>query len=59
MNMQTLLELINRKVRYNKWALIKVMGWRWLGSKSLPEPLMTKFTEGYMHHKAPDNWIFI
>ena len=32
------------------WALVQVMAWRWTGDKSLPEPMLTQFTDAYMQH---------
>ena len=26
----------------NKWALVQLMAWRWIGNKPLLEPMMTK-----------------
>ena len=34
----------------NKQALFQVMAWRWTGDKSLTEPMLTQFTDTYMHH---------
>ena len=34
----------------NKPAFIKVMSWRRIGDKPLPEPMMTQFTDAYMRH---------
>ena len=31
-------------------ALIQIMAWRWIGNKSLSEPMMTQFNEAYMRH---------
>ena len=33
-----------------KPALIKVMAWRRIGDKPLPEPMMAQFTDAYMRH---------
>ena len=35
---------------HNKWALVQVMAWRRTGDKSLPEPMLTQFTDAYMRH---------
>ena len=34
----------------NMSALVQVMVWCWTGSKPLPEPILTKFTDAYMQH---------
>ena len=34
----------------NKPALIQVMAWRRTGTKPLPEPMITQFTNAYMWH---------
>ena len=36
----------------NKWSLVQVMAWRQTGDMPLPEPMMTQFSEAYMHHPA-------
>ena len=38
----------------NKSALVQVMAWHQIGVKPLPEPMMTQFTDVYMHHQAND-----
>ena len=35
---------------HNKWALVQVMAWCRTGNKSLPEPMLTQFTDAYMRH---------
>ena len=37
---------------YNKSALIQVMAWLRTGDKPLHEPMLTQFTDAYMHHSA-------
>ena len=32
----------------NKPALVQVMAWCWTDNKSLPEPMLTQFTDAYM-----------
>ena len=44
------LKLVPRGPINNKSALIQVMAWRRTGDKPLPEPVMTQFTDVYMHH---------
>ena len=34
----------------NKPALVQVMAWRRTDDKSLPEPMLTQFTDAYMQH---------
>ena len=34
----------------NKSALAQVMAWCQTGVKPLPEPMLTQFTDAYMHH---------
>ena len=34
----------------NKSTLVQVMAWRQTGDKSLPEPMLTQFTDAFMHH---------
>ena len=34
----------------NKWELVQVMVWRWIGDKPLPEPMLILFIEAYMRH---------
>ena len=34
----------------NDSALVQVMAWHQTGNKSLPEPMLTKFTDAYMRH---------
>ena len=34
----------------NKSALARVMAWRRIGDKSLPEPMLIQFTDAYMRH---------
>ena len=36
----------------NKAALVQVMAWRQTGDKSLPEPMLTQFTDTYMRHQG-------
>ena len=33
-----------------KSALVRVMAWYWTGDMSLPQPMMTQFTDAYMRH---------
>ena len=37
----------------NKSPLVKEMTWCWEDDKSLPPPMMTQFTDVYMHHQTP------
>ena len=34
----------------NKPALVQVMAWRWIGDKSLSEPMLFQFTDAHMRH---------
>ena len=34
----------------NKSALVQVMAWCRTGDKTLPEPVLTQFTDAYMRH---------
>ena len=34
----------------NKWALVRVMAWRWSGDKPFSETVLTRFTDVYMRH---------
>ena len=36
----------------NRSALVQVMAWHQTGAKPLPEPMMTQFTDVYMHPQA-------
>ena len=47
---QISLKLVPRSPIDNKSALVRVMAWRRTGDKSLPEPMMTQFTDAYMPH---------
>ena len=44
------LKLVHRSPIDNKSALVRVMAWRRIGDKPLPEPMMTQFTDAYMRH---------
>ena len=46
---QISLKLVPRSPIDNKSALVRVMAWRGTGDKPLPEPMMTQFTDAYMH----------
>ena len=37
-----------------KSALVEVMAWHWAGKKTLPEPMLTQFTDTYMQYKKGD-----
>ena len=45
-----LLKFVHRSSMDNKPALVQVMAWRRAGDKSLPEPMITQFTDAYMWH---------
>ena len=47
---QISLKSVPRSPISNKPALIQVMAWCRTGPKPLPEPMMTQFTDTYMHH---------
>ena len=40
----------------NKSSLVQVMAWHLSGDKPLHEPVMTQFTDAYMHHLGSNNW---
>ena len=50
MPIQISLKFVSSSPIVNKQALVKVMAWRRIGDKPLPEPMMTQFTEAYMWH---------
>ena len=39
----------------NKCSLVQVMAWHRIGDKSLHKPMMTQFSDAYMHHPASMN----
>ena len=41
---------VRRSPINNMAAFVQVMAWRWPGDKSLPEPMLTQFTDAYMRH---------
>ena len=43
----------------NKWSLVQVMAWHRTGDKPLPEPVLTHFTDAYMHHQGEMNESFV
>ena len=43
-------KLVPRSPIDHKSALVRVMAWRRTGDKSLPEPMMTQFTDASMRH---------
>ena len=47
---QISLKLVARSPIDNKPALVQGMAWRQTGAKSLPEPMMTHYTEAYMRN---------
>ena len=40
----------------NKWALVRVMAWRWSGDKPFSETILTRFTDVYMRHYGEMIW---
>ena len=46
------LKFVTKGLIDNKWALVQVMAWRWTGDKPLFEPMLSQFTEIYVHHLA-------
>ena len=44
------LKFVPEGLIYNTSALFQVMAWRRTGSKPLIEPMLTQFTDAYMHH---------
>ena len=49
---QISLKFVPRSPIHKKPALVQVMAWRKTGDKSLPEPMMTQFTDAYMPHQG-------
>ena len=47
---QISLKIVPRSPTDNKPSLVQVMAWRPTGSKPLPEPIITQFTDAYMRH---------
>ena len=47
---QISLKFVSKGPIDNKTALVQVMAWRRIGDKSLPEPMLTQFTDAYMRH---------
>ena len=41
----------------NKSALVRMMTWRLLGAKLLPEPVMTEFNDACIQHQAAACWV--
>ena len=44
------LKIVPRGPIKNDSALVQVMAWCWPGDKSLPEPILAQFIDGYMWH---------
>ena len=44
------LKFVPRSLINNKLALVFIMAWCWTGDKSLPEPVLTQFTNAYVWH---------
>ena len=40
----------------NMSALVQIMAWRQTGNKPLSDPMMTHFTDTYMHHPELTHW---
>ena len=49
-HIQISLKFIPRSPIDNKPALVRVMAWRRISDKPLPELMMTLFTDAYMRH---------
>ena len=49
-HIQISLKFIPRSPIDNKPALVRVMAWRRIGDKPLPELMMTQFTDAYMRY---------
>ena len=47
---QISVKLIPRSPIDNKPALVKVMAWRQIGDKPLPELMLTQFTDAHLRH---------
>ena len=47
---QILLKSLPRSPIDNTTAVAQVMAWSRTGDKTLPEPMMTQFTDAYMRH---------
>ena len=45
---QISLKFVRKGINDNKVALIQVMAWRQAGTKSLPDPVLTQFTNAYI-----------
>ena len=48
--LQISLKIVPRRPIDNKWELVQVITCRQIGDQSLPEPMMTQFTDAYMRH---------
>ena len=49
-SIRTSLKLVPKDPIDNKAVLVQTMAQRHTGDKPLPEPMLTKFTDGYMRH---------
>ena len=49
---EILLKFIPEHPITNKSSLAQAMAWHLFGAKPLPDPMMTRFTDAYMHHSA-------
>ena len=56
-SIQILLKFVPKGPIDNKQALVEVMACRLFGTKPLPEPILTRFTDAYMRHKEEMSWI--
>ena len=49
-SIQISLKFVPRGTIDNKWALVQVMAWRWIGDRALPESMLIQFTNAYLRH---------
>ena len=47
---QILLKFVPKYAVDNKSAMVQVMAWHRTGNKTLPETMLTQFTDAYMWH---------
>ena len=46
-NYRVTIQICAQESNWQKTALVQVMAWRKTGDRSLPEPLLTQFTDAY------------
>ena len=47
------LKFVLRGTTDTKSALVRVMAWRWIGDRPLPETIIIQFADAYMHTRDP------